>query len=127
MFHCRCVYKGRDHKLFLYAATNIRKGEKLFHSWTKNLLETQTIERLKLLREIFLQCRCERCSDPSELGTNIRLSISKAFFFNFFPSVQLFVKSVMEWCCQKIVDIIKPVGNVLAVILSILQTLLQLF
>ena len=74
IFYCfwRCVYKGRDNKLFLYAATNIKKGEKLSHSWTKNLLFTPTKERQKMLRDVFIQCKCLRCLDASEMGTNLR-------------------------------------------------------
>ena len=72
IFFCRCVYKGRDNKLFLYAATNIKKGEKLCHSWTKNLLFTPTNERQKMLRDVFINCQCLRCLDSSEMGTNLR-------------------------------------------------------
>merc|ERR1719300_528912 len=68
----RCVFKGRDNKLFLYAATDIKKGEKLTHSWTKNVLQTNTRERQKLLKNICLNCECQRCSDPTEMGTNAR-------------------------------------------------------
>ena len=72
IFFCRCVYKGRDNKLFLYAATNIKKGEKLCHSWTKNLLFTPTNERQKMLRDVFINCQCLRCLDSSEMSTNLR-------------------------------------------------------
>ena len=67
----RCVFKGRDNKLFLYAATDIKKGEKLTHSHLKNLVHTGTVERRKLLREIFIDCCCPRCSDQSETGTHV--------------------------------------------------------
>ena len=80
----RCVYKGRDNKLFLYAATNIKKGEKLSHSWAKNLLFTPTHERQKMLRDIFIQCKCLRCLDSSEKGANLRWVHLCAFgFFEF--------------------------------------------
>ena len=72
MLFFRCVFKGRDNKLFLYAATNIKKGEKITHSWTKNVLQTNTRERQKLLKNICLNCECQRCSDPTEMGTNAR-------------------------------------------------------
>ena len=72
IFFCRCVYKGRDNKLFLYAATNIKKGEKLCHSWAKNLLFSPTNERQKMLRDLFINCQCLRCLDASEMGTNLR-------------------------------------------------------
>jgi len=67
----RCVFKGRDNKLFLYAATDIKKGEKLTHSHLKNLVHTGTVERRRLLRELFIDCCCPRCSDQSEAGTHV--------------------------------------------------------
>jgi hypothetical protein len=67
----RCVFKGRDNKLFLYAATNIKKGEKITHSRLKNLVHTGTIERRRVLKEMFLDCCCPRCSDQSEMGTHM--------------------------------------------------------
>jgi len=67
----RSVFKGRDNKLFLYAATEIKKGEKITHSRLKNVVHTGTIERRMMLREMFLDCYCPRCSDQSEMGTNV--------------------------------------------------------
>ena len=67
----RCVFKGRDNKLFLYAATGIKKGEKITHRNLKNLVHTGTIERRRVLKEMFLDCYCPRCSDQSEMGTYV--------------------------------------------------------
>lgn len=69
----RCVYKGRDNKLFLYAATEIKKGEKLSHSRVRNVCHTATEERRNVLRQAGILCQCERCIDPTENGTFIRL------------------------------------------------------
>eukprot|EP00092_Neocalanus_flemingeri_P005603 GFUD01006035.1.p1 GENE.GFUD01006035.1~~GFUD01006035.1.p1 ORF type:complete len:489 (-),score=162.34 GFUD01006035.1:66-1532(-) len=67
----RCVFKGRDNKLFLYAATDIKKGEKITHSRLKNLVHTGTIERRRVLKEMFVDCYCPRCSGQSEMGTHV--------------------------------------------------------
>ena len=68
----RCVYKGRDNKLFLYAATDIRKGEKLSHSRVRNVCHTTTEQRRNLLSRAGILCQCERCTDNTENGTFIR-------------------------------------------------------
>ena len=67
----RCVTKGKDNKLYIYATVDIKKGEKLTHSYVRNLLHTGTVERRKNLRQRQIVCFCPRCCDPTELGTNI--------------------------------------------------------
>ena len=71
---CRCVYKGRDNKLFLYAATKISKGERLSHSRVRNVCETR--DRRSRLLQAGIQCRCALCQDPAESGTFIRCPLS---------------------------------------------------
>ena len=71
----RCVYKGRDNKLFLYAATDISKGEKLSHSRVRNVCQTPTRERREILRSAGILCHCSRCRDNTENGTFIRCLI----------------------------------------------------
>ena len=68
----RCVYKGRDNKLFLYAATKISKGERLSHSRVRNVCQTGTRDRRTRLGQAGIQCRCALCQDPAESGTFIR-------------------------------------------------------
>ena len=123
------MFKGRDNKLFLYAATNIVKGEKLCHSWAKNLLYSPTSERQKMLKHIFIQCQCVRCMDSSELGTDLRciyLHISYSVLkFNYLA--ELTVRDARELCCLR--NHLTTVGNGVVgnVILNIQDILWKLF
>lgn len=58
-----------EFKISVKAARDIKKGEVLTTSYTHVLWPTQLRE--EHLRETkYFTCKCERCSDPTELGTN---------------------------------------------------------
>lgn len=63
VFICLC---GR---LTMRTAVNVKEGEQLFITYTYILSGTQA--RQELLRKgKFFSCKCERCIDPTELGTH---------------------------------------------------------
>ena len=112
---CRCVYKGRDNKLFLYAATEIKKGERLSHSRVRNVCHTPTEERRNVLRQAGILCQCERCLDPTENGTFIRLvqSVSPTVISSCSLSSALSgVRSVMDWSYLSMLWTLEDPGDV---------------
>lgn len=48
---------------------NVKQGEQLFTTYTYILSGTQARQEL-LSKSKFFSCKCERCFDPTELGTN---------------------------------------------------------
>ena len=112
---CRCVYKGRDNKLFLYAATEIKKGERLSHSRVRNVCHTATEERRNVLRQAGILCQCERCLDPTENGTFIRLLQSVSFTVISSCSLSSAlsgVRSVMDWSYLSMLWTLEDPGDV---------------
>ena len=112
---CRCVYKGRDNKLFLYAATEIKKGERLSHSRVRNVCHTATEERRNVLRQAGILCQCERCLDPTENGTFIRLIQSVSFTVISSCSLSSAlsgVRSVMDWSYLSMLWTLEDPGDV---------------
>lgn len=54
----------------IWAADDIEKGEKLEICYTH--VSHCTLQRRRHLKESkFFDCDCKRCSDPTELGTNL--------------------------------------------------------
>ena len=112
---CRSVYKGRDNKLFLYAATEIKKGERLSHSRVRNVCHTATEERRNVLRQAGILCQCERCLDPTENGTFIRLLQSVSFTVISSCSLSSAlsgVRSVMDWSYLSMLWTLEDPGDV---------------
>ncbi|EZA57559.1 Protein msta, isoform B [Ooceraea biroi] len=61
--------KGRP-RITVYAVTSIKKGEHLSTMYTHALWSTRA-RREHLLATKYFVCRCQRCSDPTELGTHL--------------------------------------------------------
>lgn len=60
----------KDSVMAVRAASLIRKGEQIFNSYTKFLWGTQQ-RRVHLAYSKNFLCKCERCLDPTEFGSNI--------------------------------------------------------
>lgn len=55
---------------------NVKKGDELFTTYTHILYSTK--ERQKHLRDgKFFSCSCQRCTDPTELGTHFSSLLCK--------------------------------------------------
>lgn len=65
-FICAHVYQY----IYLYALIFTYRGEHLSTMYTHALWATRA-RRTHLLETKYFSCRCERCSDPTELGTHL--------------------------------------------------------
>ncbi|KAF6208536.1 hypothetical protein GE061_016994 [Apolygus lucorum] len=65
--HC---FQLDDFKINVFAATPIKKGENLSTMYTHILWGTQA-RRDHLKATKYFTCQCQRCSDPTELGTHL--------------------------------------------------------
>ncbi|XP_046990280.1 SET domain-containing protein SmydA-8 [Schistocerca americana] len=61
---------GEQHRLKLHVTVRVPAGGELFTSYTHSLDPTM-VRREMLSRGKFFECCCERCKDPTELGTNL--------------------------------------------------------
>lgn len=59
-----------DYRVLLRASVRVAKGGELFGSYTSSLLPT-LLRREQLLEGKYFSCACNRCSDPTELGTHM--------------------------------------------------------
>ncbi|CAH0563390.1 unnamed protein product [Brassicogethes aeneus] len=67
---CAGKFDSKDFRVFVRSATDVKKGEELYSSYTYSLWPT--IVRREYLRESkFFDCTCPRCSDKTELGTHM--------------------------------------------------------
>lgn len=57
-------------RVYLRTSTKIPKGGELYGSYTPSLLPTM-LRREHLLESKHFSCACNRCSDPTELGTHM--------------------------------------------------------
>lgn len=57
------------YRIYFRASINISKGTKLTYSKTKVILPT-LLRRQDLIRNSYLSCFCDRCSDPTELRSH---------------------------------------------------------
>ncbi|KAK9696141.1 hypothetical protein QE152_g32092 [Popillia japonica] len=59
-----------DYRVYLRAALPLKKGDELFAAYTYSMWPT--IIRREYLREgKYFECNCQRCADPTELGTHM--------------------------------------------------------
>lgn len=59
-----------DYTVTVRASVAVKEGEQLYSSYTYSLWPT--LVRREFLKESkYFDCKCERCADPSELGTNL--------------------------------------------------------
>lgn len=61
---------ARNYKITMIAARDIRRGEHLSIMYTHMLWGTQMRQEHLMLNKYFI-CTCQRCTDPTELGTYI--------------------------------------------------------
>lgn len=67
--NCSITFKMSDNfKIVVKSATEIKKGQPLTTSYMSTLLGTLN-RRDTLMKIKFFGCKCERCSDRTELGT----------------------------------------------------------
>lgn len=58
------------YRVYLRAALPLKKGDELFAAYTYSMWPT--IIRREYLREgKYFECNCQRCADPTELGTHM--------------------------------------------------------
>jgi len=62
-------YIDRNSRVVIKAAKSINRGEHLTICYTDVLADTPK-RQTKLLLDLFMTCKCERCLDPTELGSN---------------------------------------------------------
>lgn len=66
----RHIYLGDDYNMALIATVPIAKGELITATYTQSLWGTLDRRRHLKINKCF-DCDCERCTDPTELGTNL--------------------------------------------------------
>ncbi|KAH8289973.1 hypothetical protein KR018_012433 [Drosophila ironensis] len=65
----RSIYPSDGYKIRLRAMVDLKEGQPLHHSYTYTL--DGTAQRQRHLRQgKYFTCQCERCQDPTELGTH---------------------------------------------------------
>lgn len=57
------------HRIRIFAARDIKKGEPITKMYITDPLSVTTMRQINLRRKKFYTCDCERCKDPTELGT----------------------------------------------------------
>lgn len=69
-----CHHFGKIYKeivrLQLRTTVGVSKGGELFSSYTSSLQPT-IVRREKLRQHKYFECKCARCTDPTELGTHL--------------------------------------------------------
>lgn len=55
---------------------NVKEGEELFTTYT-HILNSTAIRQKRLKQGKFFSCKCERCADPTELGTHFSSLLCK--------------------------------------------------
>ncbi|XP_017099089.2 SET domain-containing protein SmydA-8 isoform X1 [Drosophila bipectinata] len=65
----RSIYPSEGYKIRLRAMVDLTEGQPLHHSYTYTLDGTAQRQR-HLKQGKYFHCTCERCQDPSELGTH---------------------------------------------------------
>lgn len=111
----RHIFLGDDNNLGLIATVPIAKGEMITATYTQTLWGT--LDRRKHIRiNKCFECECERCKDPTELGTylgNIYCSICNGPFTDrgLFKGAMLISTDPLDesapWKCEKCNHIIQ--------------------
>ncbi|BES87956.1 Set and mynd domain containing [Nesidiocoris tenuis] len=70
IFNTKHYFQLDDFKINVLAATDIKKGDNLSTMYTHILWGTQA-RRDHLKATKYFLCKCQRCSDPTELGTHL--------------------------------------------------------
>lgn len=70
MPNCLYSFNFEKYKIIMRAGRDIKKGEHLSIMYTHMLWGTQ-MRHEHLLTNKYFVCKCERCMDPTELGTNL--------------------------------------------------------
>ncbi|KAL3272852.1 hypothetical protein HHI36_014313 [Cryptolaemus montrouzieri] len=94
---------SQGYKISIRAALPIKKGEHISTMYTHALWGTQA--RREHLRETkYFSCRCKRCSDPTELGTNFSALVCMGTNEQPCGGIQLPLDPLddtTEWTCSK--------------------------
>ena len=97
--NCR-VYWGSSDTLVLETRRAVRAGEELTITYCCGLLGTPA-RQAKLLRTKGFQCRCERCQEPGERGTNMGgINCTKCGQGVILPSLATSPTSPLSWACE---------------------------
>ncbi|CAH0725550.1 unnamed protein product, partial [Brenthis ino] len=105
----RHIYLNDDNNLALIATVPIAKGEMIFATYTQTLWGTLDRRRHLKMNKCF-ECKCERCSDPTEFGTyigNIYCSICNHSSVDSYPPTDAMLVSTnpldetASWQCEK--------------------------
>ncbi|XP_073992221.1 SET domain-containing protein SmydA-8-like [Rhodnius prolixus] len=59
-----------EHKMIVRTTVAVKEGDELYSSYTRST-ESTLLRRVKLWDSKFFHCQCQRCSDPTELGTHL--------------------------------------------------------
>lgn len=116
----RCVpntthaFDGRQ-CMIVRAAVPIPKDAEIFDSYTRLIWGTVS-RRYHLLRTKHFFCRCPRCMDPSEFGTNASAVLCKKCNGNVLPKDT--VRNSMKWECLNCKETVslEQVGIILSVL-----------
>lgn len=104
-----------DQNMLVVASIFIQKDTEIFHAYTRLLWGTLT-RRYHLMRTKHFSCRCPRCLDPTEMGTNIMALLCKKCKGCVLPK-STFTK-VLEWECTRCKEPVpeKQIGFTLSVL-----------
>lgn len=104
-----------NQNMVVTASIFIQKDSEIFHAYTRFLLGTLT-RRFHLMRTKHFSCKCSRCLDPTEMGTNMMALLCKKCKGHVLPK-SAFTK-VMEWQCTTCKEEVseKHVGFALSVL-----------
>ncbi|XP_067622892.1 SET domain-containing protein SmydA-8 isoform X2 [Eurosta solidaginis] len=114
----RTIHPSEGYKIRLRAMCDLDEGQQLQHSYTYTLNGTaQRQEDLKAGK--FFTCQCERCKDPTELGTNFStFKCSKCEDGWLLPADPL--DSTCDWKCT--LCTFKTSSNAIKKALSVMQS-----
>ncbi|XP_031629663.1 SET domain-containing protein SmydA-8-like isoform X2 [Contarinia nasturtii] len=70
------ILPSKDYKLVMRTSINVKEGEELLTTYTHILSGTRERQN-NLKKGKFFICKCERCTDASELGTNFSSLLCK--------------------------------------------------
>ncbi|XP_038222452.1 SET domain-containing protein SmydA-8 [Zerene cesonia] len=109
-----------DYRVQVRAAVPIKSGDILYLSYTHALAPTLT-RREYLLESKFFNCECERCADPTEMGTHLStLKCSKCDNGVIISNNSL--DNDAEWNCTDKKCCFKTSGAAMRKMLSVIQT-----
>lgn len=110
----------RKQRMIVRAAVDIKKGEEIFHSYTRLAWGTVT-RRFHLLRTKHFLCNCPRCLDPTEYGTHMSAILCKKCGDLVLPKISQNIKN--DWECKACKTVVE--SDRMAMVLSVLGSLVD--